>query len=86
MIPSEIIRDNSRLAAFDLTGFQKHNAKEIRWPELLSCVKALRSQYKRVGVLGYCYGGWSSGIQKPFSTFGRLHLGSASYIVNQGRD
>lgn len=60
MIPSEIIRDNSLLREFDLTGFHKHNAKEVRWPELLSCVKALRSQYKRIGVLGYCYGGWSS--------------------------
>jgi dienelactone hydrolase len=60
VIPSEIIRDNSRLREFDLTGFLKQNAKEVRWPELLSCIKALRSQYKRVGVLGYRHGGWSS--------------------------
>ncbi|KAN0096722.1 alpha/beta-hydrolase [Hyaloscypha variabilis] len=60
VIPPEIISDHARLAAFDLTGWHARNSKEVRWPELLSCVQALRAQYKRVGVLGYCYGGWSS--------------------------
>lgn len=36
------------------------NSKENRWPELLACVKALKQKYKKVGVMGYCYGGWSS--------------------------
>jgi dienelactone hydrolase len=60
VIPSEIIRDHSRWSELDLERFHRVNAKEVRWPELVSCVEALRSKYKRVGVLGYCYGGWSS--------------------------
>lgn len=60
MIPPEIVRDNSRLAAFDLESFKEKNDKDVRWPELLSCVEVLRSKYKRVGIIGYCYGGWSS--------------------------
>jgi dienelactone hydrolase len=60
VIPSEIVSDHSRFGEIDFDHFHKFNAKEVRCPELVSCVKALRSQYKRVGVLGYCYGGWSS--------------------------
>jgi dienelactone hydrolase len=68
VIPPEIVRDNARLAAFDLESFKEKNDKDVRWPELLSCVEALRSKYKRVGIIGYCYGGWSS-----------FHLGSKNH-------
>lgn len=60
MIPPEIVRDNARLAAFDLGSFKEKNDKDVRWPELLACVEVLPSRYKRVGIIGYCYGGWSS--------------------------
>jgi dienelactone hydrolase len=59
VISPDIIRDRSRWGEFDLKAFGETNAKQVRWPELLSCAQALRAKYKRVGVIGYCYGGWS---------------------------
>ena len=40
--------------------FARHN-KEIRGPELVACVKALREEhgFKKVGAVGFCYGGWA---------------------------
>lgn len=39
--------------------FIGRNSKEIRQPEILSAASALRSQYKKVGAIGFCYGGWA---------------------------
>lgn len=36
------------------------NSKPKRYPELLACTQQLRAKYERVGVIGYCAGGWSS--------------------------
>lgn len=60
VIHSDIVRDPSRWHEIDLNAWHGRNSKEIRWPELFSCAQALRSKFKRVGVIGYCYGGWSS--------------------------
>lgn len=38
----------------------ERNSKAIREPEIFACARALKSQYKRVGVIGFCYGGWGS--------------------------
>ena len=35
------------------------NSKEIRGPEIFAAAKTLRSQYKKVGAIGFCYGGWA---------------------------
>lgn len=42
----------------DFPGFIGRNSKEIREPEIFACAKALKSQFKKVGAIGYCYGGW----------------------------
>ncbi|KAH7122655.1 Alpha/Beta hydrolase protein [Dendryphion nanum] len=61
VINPAIIRDTSRWAAeLDISRFNRENGKEVRWPEIRACAEALRATYKRVGVIGYCYGGWSS--------------------------
>lgn len=36
------------------------NSKAIRTPDLLAVATALRTQYQRVGAVGYCYGGWAA--------------------------
>lgn len=57
----EVLADRSRWAKeFDLKGWTTRNGKEQRWEEILEVAKALRAKYKRVGVIGYCFGGWSS--------------------------
>ncbi|KAJ5819456.1 Alpha/Beta hydrolase protein [Penicillium riverlandense] len=46
----------------DLKGFIERNGREQREPEIFDCARALRQQlgYKKVGAVGYCYGGWAS--------------------------
>ncbi|KAI5865357.1 dienelactone hydrolase family protein [Durotheca rogersii] len=43
----------------DLPGIVKRNAREIREPEIFACARALRQKYRKVGAVGYCYGGWA---------------------------
>jgi len=52
--------DQEAMAKLDVPGFLAKNSKEIRGPEMFSCAKILKSQYKKVGAVGYCYGGWAS--------------------------
>lgn len=39
--------------------FIGRNGKEQRQPEIFAAAKELRSKYKKVGAIGYCYGGWA---------------------------
>lgn len=58
VIPPEPIR-NDRWAELDLPGFIGRNSREIREPEIFESARALRQQYKKVGAVGFCYGGWA---------------------------
>ena len=44
---------------FDLMAFIGRNGKDIRQPEIEAAAKELKSQYKKVGAIGFCYGGWA---------------------------
>lgn len=46
----------------DLSGFIERNSREVREPGIFDCARALKQQlgYKKVGAVGYCYGGWAS--------------------------
>jgi len=37
----------------------QRNSKEVRFPDMEACAKALKGQHKRVGAIGFCYGGWA---------------------------
>ena len=43
----------------DIPSFMQKNARDVREPEIFECARALRTQYKNVGAVGYCYGGWA---------------------------
>lgn len=43
----------------DIAGIDDRHAKSIRYPEILRCARELRSRYRRVGTIGYCFGGWA---------------------------
>ena len=43
---------------FDLPAFLGRNNKDIRFPEIKQVAQALKSQYRKVVGIGYCYGGW----------------------------
>jgi len=55
---NEFISDPEKMKLFDLHGFLARNSKDIRRPEIFACAKILRSEYQKVGAIGYCYGGW----------------------------
>jgi dienelactone hydrolase len=59
VIDPSIIANPNRWNEFDLEGWHKRNAKDVRWPEIVRVAKALKERYQKVGVIGYCYGGWS---------------------------
>lgn len=58
VLPSEPI-NKLRWHEIDVPGFLKKNARDIREPEIFECTRALRAKYKKVGAVGFCYGGWA---------------------------
>ncbi|KUJ12522.1 alpha/beta-hydrolase [Mollisia scopiformis] len=59
VLPPEILDDPSQWHTLDFPGFMARNSKSVREQEILACAQALRSQYKRVGAAGFCFGGWA---------------------------
>lgn len=43
----------------DVAGFMKKNSRAIREPLIFECARALRATHKKVGAVGFCYGGWA---------------------------
>jgi dienelactone hydrolase len=50
---------NGNWHEIDVPGVVKKNSREIREPEIFDCTRALRQKYKKVGAVGFCYGGWA---------------------------
>lgn len=51
---------NDRWEEFDLPGFMKKHSRDLCEPEIFECARDLRVKYKKVGVIGFCYGGWAA--------------------------
>ncbi|KAL8824992.1 MAG: hypothetical protein Q9170_007974 [Blastenia crenularia] len=62
VVSPETLTNTDKQAKFDTLGFilGKHG-KEKRFPEMEACAKSLRQDlaYKKVGAIGFCYGGWA---------------------------
>ena len=59
-LPMHILQDKSEWHKLDLPGFLAQNSKDIREPEITAFATALRAQYQRTGVVGFCFGGWGA--------------------------
>lgn len=59
VVAPEVLEDPEKRKTFDLMGFIGRNSKDLRQPEIEACAKELKSQYKKVGAIGFCYGGWA---------------------------
>lgn len=59
-MPTDILLQPDGLSQIVLPSFLKRNTKESREPEMQKCCKALRERYKRLGVVGFCFGGWAA--------------------------
>ena len=49
-----------RFDEIDLPGMLARHGREAREGEILECTRALKEKYKKVGAIGYCYGGWAT--------------------------
>ncbi|KAI9689362.1 MAG: hypothetical protein M1822_010013 [Bathelium mastoideum] len=58
VLPFETVA-NERWHELDLPGFMKKNSRASREPEIFDCARAMRQKHKRVGAVGFCYGGWA---------------------------
>src|ERR1700742_2457385 len=61
VVSPEMMEDPEKSKAFDLMDFLARNGKERRQPEIFECARALKEEldFKKVGALGFCYGGWA---------------------------
>ena len=61
VVAQETMDDPEQFKNFDMAAFFGRHSKEIRWPEILGCATALKQEYgfKKLGVIGFCYGGWA---------------------------
>lgn len=62
VVSPEMLFDPEKRAKFDTRKFiGEKNSKDIRWPEISSCARALKEEhgFKKVGAVGFCYGGWA---------------------------
>lgn len=56
-----MLTDPEKAKSFDLMAFIGRNSKEIRFPEMEAAAKTLKGElgFKKVGAIGFCYGGWA---------------------------
>lgn len=59
MLSVDILNNPAEWAQLDLPNFMARNSKDVRGPEMVAFAKHLRTKHKRLGALGYCYGGWA---------------------------
>ncbi|EXJ59526.1 esterase/lipase [Cladophialophora psammophila CBS 110553] len=53
--------DHASTGPLDVGAFIGRHGKDIRQPEIFACAAALKKDlgYKKVGAIGFCYGGWA---------------------------
>lgn len=62
VITEDMLFDPEKFKELDLQGYMQRNSKEVRAESVLGFAGWLRSEmgYKRVGAVGYCWGGWAA--------------------------
>ncbi|KAF1353475.1 dienelactone hydrolase [Delphinella strobiligena] len=59
VVAPDALEDEEKRKNFDLMAFIGRNSKEIRFPEIKAVAQDLKKNYKKVGAIGFCYGGWA---------------------------
>ncbi|KAK3402695.1 Alpha/Beta hydrolase protein [Sordaria brevicollis] len=59
VLPADIINNPAEWAKLNLPEFMARNSKVVRAPEIKAFAEFLRTRHRRVGAIGYCYGGWA---------------------------
>ncbi|KAF1990708.1 dienelactone hydrolase [Aulographum hederae CBS 113979] len=50
---------NLRFHEVDIAGFMGRNNRQVREPDIFAAAKTLRTKHKKLGAIGFCYGGWA---------------------------
>lgn len=58
IIDPETMSDPVKREQFDVAAFAARHSKQNRRGEIFDVAKTLRSQYKKVGAIGFCWGAW----------------------------
>ncbi|KAK0658899.1 putative hydrolase [Cercophora samala] len=59
VLSADLINNPAEWGKLDLPNFMERNNKAVRGPEMISLAKHLRTQHRKLGAIGYCYGGWA---------------------------
>ncbi|KAG9866686.1 alpha/beta-hydrolase, partial [Aureobasidium melanogenum] len=55
VVEPDMLEDPEKRKNFDIMAFIGRNSKEIRFPEITANAKELKSNYKKVAAIGFCY-------------------------------
>jgi len=61
VVDPDCLHDPEKAKHFDVMAFLARHNKEKRGPAIFAAATALRQEhgYKRIGAVGFCYGGWA---------------------------
>ncbi|CAD0113208.1 unnamed protein product [Aureobasidium uvarum] len=59
VIEPAMMEDPEKRKNFDIMAFIGRNSKDKRFPEITANAKELKSNYKKVAAIGFCYGAWA---------------------------
>ncbi|KAK5659814.1 hypothetical protein OQA88_1026 [Cercophora sp. LCS_1] len=59
VLSAAIVNNPAEWGKLDLPNFMQRNSKVVRAPEIASFARNLRAQHRRVGAIGFCWGGWA---------------------------
>ena len=59
VVDPEALFNPAKRDQFDVGAFLGRHSKELRQPEIFGVAKELRSKYKKVGAIGFCWGAWA---------------------------
>lgn len=74
VVSVETMEDPKKREAFDMGAFFGRNGKDARYPSMAAVAKDLKKEYKKLGAIGFCYGGWVSGLTATIPAAFCLHL------------
>ncbi|KAI0816535.1 dienelactone hydrolase [Xylaria sp. FL0064] len=84
--------EDERWNEIDLNGVVRDQSREIRGPEIVACARAIKAElsFKRLGAIGYCYGGWAvchlASKAQEFQLVNAISIAHPSWIVKEDID
>ncbi|KAF2849029.1 dienelactone hydrolase family protein-like protein [Plenodomus tracheiphilus IPT5] len=60
VVDPDALSNPEKAKNFDVMAFIGRHNKDIRWPQIKQHAQTLKSQYAKVGTIGFCYGGWAA--------------------------